>query len=211
MKLNHLLAIAILGILFSLASFFFPDASYFFVNILSVPSALRIIFGLIYGVIAGVILVNLNWRIVVLGGVSLMVLTLLGGLFAYQGGSPPFIEAFIMGISIMAFDWVFENIGARLNFWHSKNSILFVKAVPIEVMVGAISGGFGWAMLMPHTFSFPYVLLVSLIVGVGGTLGEDVLLSKGKMKYARGWHWPHAFISYFTVFMLFSFIWYAIL
>jgi hypothetical protein len=111
----------------------------------------------------------------------------------------------------MSFDWIFENIGALLDFWYSFGSIFFVMAVPIEVMISAFFGGFAYSLFLPNKWNFKYILLISLIPTVGGPFGENRLQILGRMKYSGGWTWIHAVIAYFFTWLLLSFVWYFVI
>lgn len=197
-----------MAVLFSLAGFYSTRDNF---GILS--SLIRshdwtsLVFGFVYGLLATFYLSKINWRLVISGGIFLAV----SSAIIFQIETQLFAPALILGIFLMVFDWIFENLGAKFGYWYSKGSSFFVKAVPIEVMIAAVSGGFGWILLMPKSFDIFYVLLVSIITGIGGALGENTLQNAGKMKYGNGWTWTHAFVAYFLVWVFLSLVWYFVI
>jgi uncharacterized membrane protein len=94
--------------------------------------------------------------------------------------------ALIIGIFLMSFDFMFENVGTLLlEYWGTSGSSLFVLAVPIEVILTCFFGGTAWALyvLSVHaslTLSFknnfdrslrlPLILLDLAFFGAGGVL-----------------------------------------
>jgi uncharacterized membrane protein len=120
--------------------------------------------------------------------------------------------ALIIGVFLMAFDFVFENVGTLLlGYWGTSGSSLFVLAVPVEVMLTCFFGGTAWALyvLSVHAslasrFSnskpsplFLLILLDLTFFGVGGAAAEWCLIQRGFMYYANGWTTFHAFVAYF--------------
>jgi hypothetical protein len=197
-----------LGMLFGLANIFSTAEQFGILRNSYNPSEIvKFCVGFIYGITAAAILSKLNWKLVPSGGVFLAVFAA----FVFQFPSDLLIKAFALGLFLMVFDWVFENLGAKFGFWYSKNSSFFIKAVPIEVMIGALSGGIGWALLMPRTFDPVFVLLISLFVGIAGALGENTLKRIGNMEYGNSWTWKLAVVSYFLVWLMLSFVWYFLI
>ncbi|MEM2175041.1 MAG: hypothetical protein QXI58_05415, partial [Candidatus Micrarchaeia archaeon] len=52
-----------------------------------------------------------------------------------------------VGIFLLIFDFIFENSGLLLGFWHTTGSYFQIFAVPIEVMGIAFLAGFTYAIL----------------------------------------------------------------
>jgi len=122
--------------------------------------------------------------------------------------------ALIIGVFLMSFDFVFENVGTLLfEYWGTSGSSLFVLAVPIEVMLTCFFGGAAWALyvLSVHaslvlrfkdnfnrSLRLPLILLDLAFFGAGGAVAEWSLIQRGFMYYANGWGTPHAFVAYFA-------------
>jgi hypothetical protein len=122
--------------------------------------------------------------------------------------------ALFIGVFLMVFDFVFENIGTLVfGYWGTYGSSLFVLAVPIEVMLTCFFGGTAWALYvlsahavfvskyqshsnMPLRFSL--ILMDLFFFGAGGAVAEWCLIQKGVMYYALGWTTPNAFVAYFA-------------
>lgn len=208
MVLDILLPIGTIAILLGLVNVYSTKSQWaIFEKFYTKPRYNKFIFGAVYGLVAGSLLFLLNWNFVVLGALSFAFVASL----IYKKDLRIFKYALILGVFLMVFDWVVENIGAMLNFWYSFNSSFFVLAVPIEVMIAAVLGGFAFALFMPRKFNLKYILLVSLLVGIGGAFGESRLQLIGLMTYGGGWFWPHAVISYFLTWVLLSIVWYKVL
>ena len=204
----RLAAYGLLTLLVALSTYYSTLSPYpIFVNALNKEAASRLGAGVAYGVVLSYAVSKLSWRLVVAGGLVMAAVALgdilPGPIFAAR--------ALGMGVFLTAFDWVFESWGARAGYWYSHNSKRFVGAVPVEVMAGALGGGFAWAHLMPAQFQAPYVLLVTATVGAGGAMGEDRLAWTGAMDYHWGWTWAHAVAAYFLVWLLLSSVWYFVL
>lgn len=105
-------------------------------------------------------------------------------------------KAVEIGIFLMLFDFVVENLGKIVGFWRSYNSAYFVLAVPIEVMLLALIGGIAWALYQPKEFNWLYSLADIVVFAVFGTLGEYILVANGLLIYERGWTSFHAFLGY---------------
>ncbi len=105
-------------------------------------------------------------------------------------------KAVEVGVFLMVFDFIVENIGKVLGLWETYNSILFVGAVPVEVMILALAGGTAWALYQPSRFSGWYTFAGILIFATFGTIGEYIIAEKGLMVYMGGWSSLHAFFGY---------------
>jgi hypothetical protein len=206
-RVIEFLLLLTMAVLISLASFYSNRNLGVLTNTIKLNVEPRLVFGFAFGLVAAFFLYNLNWKVVMISGILLGVFSAI----IFQVQTHLFIPALICGVFIMVFDWVFENLGAKSGYWYSKESAFFVKAVPIEVMISAVSGGFGWILLMPESFDISYTLLVSLIISIGGALGENTLQKAGKMKYGNGWTWLHAFVAYFLVWLFISLVWYFVI
>jgi len=111
-------------------------------------------------------------------------------------------RAIEIGIFLMIFDFIVENIGKVLGLWETYNSIFFVGAVPIEVMLLALAGGTAWALYQPHRFYGVYTFVNILIFATFGTIGEYIIAEKGLMVYMGGWTSLHAFFGYVLTWMI---------
>jgi hypothetical protein len=113
-------------------------------------------------------------------------------------------HALILGLFLLAFDFIFENIGASYGFWVTKRSYLFVFAVPFEVMLTCLFGGASFSILMSSLRWSPKTIFFSLILwAIGGTVSEFYLRLVNLMEYGNGWlSFPHAFISYIVTFII---------
>ncbi len=105
-------------------------------------------------------------------------------------------KAVEIGIFLMLFDFVVENLGKIVGFWRSYNSAYFVLAVPLEVMLLALIGGTAWALYQPKEFNWLYSLADIVVFAVFGTIGEYILVAKGLLIYGGGWTSSHAFLGY---------------
>jgi hypothetical protein len=112
--------------------------------------------------------------------------------------------ALATGIFLFVFDFVVENLGAIYGFWISKNSYLFILAVPIEVILTYIFGGAAWAMMTRFLKWNKKIIIISLILwSIGGTIGEYYLNSVNFMEYGNAWQSiPHALIAYLITFLI---------
>lgn len=109
------------------------------------------------------------------------------------------------GAFISLFDFGLENVGAQLGYWVSRNSIFFVLAVPIEILVGSFVAGMAWFLLYnPFRQDIKLILPTLILWSIGGTLGEYFLKLAGLMQYGNGWQsFPHAFLTYLISFLIF--------
>ena len=168
----------------------------------------RLLFGFGWGALCFIVLAFIDRQIIVLGAIGLFILTTI----LYKDKLKSLWKvALLLGIFLMVFDWVFENIGANLNFWYSYISVFFVRAVPIEIMITCLLGGFSYALFLPKRWNWKYALLISSVFGFGGVMGENTLRSNGFMSYSGGWTPIHAFVAYFSVWFLINLVWYFVL
>jgi hypothetical protein len=170
--------------------------------------AVKFILGFLLGAAASLVLYLLNWWLVMFGGVAFAAIAVV----VYKEKFRKYWKhALILGIYLMVSDWVIENAGAMLGYWFSYNSIFFVGAVPLEVMVAALGGGIGYGLMLPKKWDTKYLTLASLIPAVGGLMGEAKLQLIGNMAYGNGWFWPHAMVAYFLSWVVLSFLWYKVI
>jgi len=168
----------------------------------------KLFFGFVWGIISFIVLAFIDRQIIVLSAIGLIAITT----YLYRNKLKTLWKsALLLGIFLMVFDWVVENIGANLNFWYSYISVFFVRAVPLEIMITALLGGFSYALFLPKKWNWKYIFLISLIFAFGGMLGENTLRSKGFMSYSGGWTPIHAFVAYFLVWILLNLVWYFVL
>lgn len=120
-------------------------------------------------------------------------------------------HAIIMGLFLMIFDFIAENIGAFAGLWTSPQSIFSVIAVPIEIIALCFIGGYAWAMHLPLKPDKVYMVFEILIFGFFGALGEYLLILNGMMIYTGGWTSIHAFIAYAAVWLLLFGVWYKVI
>lgn len=154
------------------------------------------------------------WLLTPNGGIAMYYILIFGGafwfLYEYRINSSLAKNAFTLGLFLMIFDWIVENLGAMVNLWQSTNSFFFVVAVPIEIMLLATVGGAAWALHFPKKMDKIYILGDSLIFASFGMIGEMLLIANNQMVYGTGWTSLHAFIGYFFAFIILSFIWYKV-
>jgi hypothetical protein len=104
--------------------------------------------------------------------------------------------AALVGVFLVAFDFLFENSGTMLGLWRSSGSIFPVLTVPIEVMIICLFGGTAWALYLPRKFNLLHTILDILLFATFGTYGEYVLMQNGMMMYYQWWTSIHAFAAY---------------
>ncbi|MCJ7579832.1 MAG: hypothetical protein MUP98_04775, partial [Candidatus Aminicenantes bacterium] len=96
------------------------------------------VIGFVCGSFAAIVLTFLDWPILVLSSIPFAALAT----WIYSKRIKKIWKhALLLGIFLMTFDWIFENLGAHFGFWFSYDSAFFVLAVPIEVMIAALFGG----------------------------------------------------------------------
>ncbi len=116
-----------------------------------------------------------------------------------------------MGLFLMVFDFIFENLGAFSGLWTSPQSIFSVITVPIEIMSLTFIGGYAWAMHLPLKQDRTYIFFETLIFGFFGALGEYLLIMNGMMLYMNGWTSIHAFFAYIIVWVILFGVWYKVI
>jgi len=121
-------------------------------------------------------------------------------------------KALYIGLFLMVFDFVFENLGVYNTFlgqWRSFHSLFFVLNVPIEIIFVTILGGTAWALYIPKKFNIFYSLGDILLFSTYGMVGEYILNSHGVMEYRGGWI-PNEFIGYMITWIILHILAYKI-
>ena len=106
----------------------------------------------------------------------------------------------------MGFDFIVENSGWLLGYWHTQNAIIAIGIVPIAVMIVCLIGGAAWALYLPRKFSPIFSLADILFFAVWGAIGERVLMGQGLMVYTQGWTSYHAFVAYLLTWLVLHFV-----
>ncbi len=155
------------------------------------------------------------WLMTPKGGIEMYWILVAGAagwlLYEYMKNKTLIKKALMFGLFLMVFDWIVENIGAMLGFWISTNSLLFVAAVPIEIMLLATLGGAAWVHQFPKKLNWIYTLGDALIFASFGMIGEYLLKANNQMIYMGGWTSLHAFVGYFGTWILISLVWYKVI
>ncbi len=155
------------------------------------------------------------WLLTPNGGIAMYYILVFGAafwfLYEYRVNSKLAEKAIKLGLFLMIFDWVVENLGDISNLWRSTNSFLFVGAVPIEIMMLATIGGAAWALHFPRKFNWNYVVVDALIFAFFGMVGERLLIANNQMVYGAGWTSVHALVGYFLTFFVISYVWYKLI
>jgi len=107
-----------------------------------------------------------------------------------------------LGLFLFAFDFMFENAGLLLGYWHTSGGLVQLGAVPIEVTVIAFLAGHAYAMLFPRKFDWRVALPTSLLIAVAGAGIEAIINSQGALIYTGGWTSLHALVAYFVAFLI---------
>jgi hypothetical protein len=115
-------------------------------------------------------------------------------------------SALFLGLFLLIFDFIIENIGALYGFWVTKQSHYFVLAVPLEVMITCLFGGASFSILISSIkWNYRTLSLNLILWSIGGTISEFYLRLVNLMEYGNGWlSFPHAFISYLLTFIILS-------
>ncbi|MCX6815770.1 MAG: hypothetical protein NT120_02880 [Candidatus Aenigmarchaeota archaeon] len=117
-------------------------------------------------------------------------------------------SAFLLGLFLMVFDFIVENLGFFGGLWTSPRSIFPVISVPIEIMVLTLIGGYAWGMHLPLKLDKDYMIVEVLVFGFFGAIGEKLLILNGMMIYTNGWTSVHAFIGYAITWLILFGVWY---
>ena len=113
-------------------------------------------------------------------------------------------KALAIGLFLMIFDFIIENLGAVgffLGQWRSFYSLYFVLYVPIEIIFVTLLGGTAWALYLPKKFNIFYSLGDILLFSTYGMIGEYILVANGIMQYRVKWV-PYVFIGYLITWII---------
>ncbi|GEM_PF-1100868 len=132
------------------------------------------------------------WPILVLSAIVWLFIELTGKLRSKEEVK----SAFFLGLFLMIFDFIVENLGGYFGYWKVNTTLFHVGYVPIEVMLLTLIGGMAWALAQPRAYSVKNSLADILLFAVFGAIGESVLRFNGVMFYASGWTHFHAFAGY---------------
>ena len=111
-------------------------------------------------------------------------------------------EALKLGLALAIFDFFFENIGGYFNLWVTKNSVLFLGFVPIEVFFIATLAGATYYLLFPRTWDTATALSTSYLIAIVGAMIEAGLVSLDYLEYMNWWNSYWAVVAYFLVFLM---------
>ncbi len=111
-------------------------------------------------------------------------------------------NAFLLGLFLALFDFVFENAGAQAGLWYSQGGFAYLLAVPIQVVFIALMAGAAFHLVLPARKDALYMVSTALLIAAIGTGIEAILLDHGLLTYAGGWTSTHAILSYWATFML---------
>ena len=110
-------------------------------------------------------------------------------------------KALSIGLFLATLSIFVENLGANLNLWVSKNSIFFLRAVPIEVFFIAFFCGTIYYIILKDV-SWKISILSSVGIAIVWMAVEVKLVDLGYLVYFTNWNPILALISYFIAFML---------
>lgn len=111
-------------------------------------------------------------------------------------------RAMKLGLFLFAFDFIIENAGLLLGYWHTCGSVLQLMAVPLEVALIAFLAGCAYALLFPPKFDWSLGAASSLLIAVVGTGIEAIIVGQGVLVYTGGWTSYHTLAAYFAAFLL---------
>lgn len=111
-------------------------------------------------------------------------------------------EAFKLGMYLAIFDFFVQNTGGYFGLWVSKNSVLFLGFVPVEVFFIAIFAGATYYLLFPRTWNTRTALATSYLIAVVGAMTEAALVYFGYLEYMNWWNSYWAVVAYFLTFLL---------
>ncbi|WP_091690633.1 hypothetical protein [Methanococcoides vulcani] len=111
-------------------------------------------------------------------------------------------EALKLGLYLAIFDFFFENLGGYFGLWTTKNSILFLGFVPIEVFFIATLAGATYYLLFPRNWDTATALSTSFLIAVVGAMLEAGLVSGGYLEYMNWWNSYWAVLAYFLTFLM---------
>ncbi|MBI4399464.1 hypothetical protein HY570_01835 [Candidatus Micrarchaeota archaeon] len=120
-------------------------------------------------------------------------------------------NGFLLAVFLLVFDFVIENGGAILGYWHTARSAYAIGVVPIEVMFIILFGGVAWYLYLPKELSRTFSFLDITAFAFFGMLGEFVLSNHDMMIYTQGWTSMHAFIAYAITWFILHLVRYRVL
>lgn len=112
------------------------------------------------------------------------------------------LEALKLGLSLAIFDLFFQNAGGYYGLWFTKNSILFLGFVPIEVLFIAIFAGMTYHLLFPRTWNTAVALSTSYLIVVVGAMIEAGLVAVDYLEYTGWWNSYRAVVAYFLTYLM---------
>jgi hypothetical protein len=140
---------------------------------------------------------------------AILLLAAAGWLFLGYKRDPALIKsALLWGLFLALLDLLVQNTGAALGLWFVSGGAFSLGVVPVEVSILAIIGGAAWMLYQPKKPDKIYLLADSAVFGLGGMLGEIILIQNGMMHYAGFWNSAWAFIAYFLVWIAGNWVWY---
>jgi len=111
-------------------------------------------------------------------------------------------EALKLGLFLAVFDFFFENLGGHFDLWVTKNSVLFMGFVPIEVFCIATLAGATYYLLFPRTWDPSTALSTSFLIAVVGAMLEAGLVAVDYLEYMTWWNSYWAVVAYFLTFLM---------
>jgi len=120
-------------------------------------------------------------------------------------------NAFLIGLALMAFDFLVENIGGFLGYWRTHGSVFPLGFVPLEIMLLCVVGGMSWALYLPRRLSLWYSLIDIVFFSFFGSLGEALLIKNGLLGYMGGWGSVNAFLGYLVTWIMLHVVRYKVL
>lgn len=112
------------------------------------------------------------------------------------------IEGLKLGLYLAIFDFFFQNMGGYFDLWVTKNSVLFLGFVPIEVFFITTLAGATYYILFPRTWDTATALSTSYLIAVVGAMIEAGLVSLDYLEYMNWWNSYWAVVAYFLVFLI---------
>jgi len=104
------------------------------------------------------------------------------------------------GALLVIIDFVVQSLGAYFKLWKTTGSILFVGAVPIEVLVIAFMAG---SIVARLTTDIQPCILGIAVAGVGAYI-EAMLVKINVLHYYSAWNSALAFATYLVIFTLYT-------
>ena len=120
-------------------------------------------------------------------------------------------KAMLVGVFLLAFDFIVENSGWIYGLWETKNSALAIGIVPIEIMLVCLIGGTAWALYLPRKFDWVLSTADIVVFAMFGALGEHMMRQAGLMFYYEWWNFGWALVAYAFTWMILHFVRYRLL